>query len=240
MKIDPRVKLLALLELTTLALLLSDPLWLGGLWLVSLGLAAAFGGNVAEFFRRARGFLGLLLAVALLQCLFIRSGQPWLTLGGFTLVYREGALMGLSVAARFLVIVSAAALMWGESSRRLIAALSGLGLPYTVVFMLMTALRFLPLFRRSFRDAVTSVQLRGVELERIPRRKRLGFYGSLLLPVLSEAILRARDLAVAMEARGFGAYKSRTYYFRLKMRRWDWLLCLLLLAAFILTLIMYY
>lgn len=240
MKTDPRVKLLALLLLTTLALMFDRLPWLLGLFAASLLLSLLFGARPAEFFRRARGFIGLLLAVALLQCLFARGGEPWLQLGGFTLVYREGARLGAAAALRYLVIICAAAVLAGESSRRVVAALSGLGFPYTLVFMLMTALRFLPLFRSSFQDAVIAAQLRGVDLKAVPRGKRLGFYGSLLLPVLSDALLRSRELALAMEARGFGAYRERTAYFKLKMRPWDWLLAVLLAAACAAALIFYF
>ena len=240
MKTDPRVKLFALLLLTTLALIFDSLWWQFGLLLAVMILAAFWGKGLAGFFRSARGFLGLVLAVALLQCLFTRSGQPLLDIGGFTLVYRDGAAAGLSAALRFLTVICAAAMLSGESSRRMIAGLSGMGLPYTLVFMLMTALRFLPLFRSSFQDAVTSVQLRGVDLRSVPWRKRMGFYGSLLLPVLAEAIERARELAVSMEARGFGAYDSRSNYYQLKMSPRDWLLVALLAAGFILALVFYF
>ena len=240
MKTDPRVKLLALFLLTTAALVFDRLPWLLALLAASLLLALVFGARPAEFFRRARGFIGLLLMVALLQCLFTRSGEPWLQIGDFTLIYSEGARLGAAAALRYLVIVCAAAVMAGESSRRAVAGLAGLGLPYTLVFMLMTALRFLPQFRRSFQDAVISAQLRGVDLKAVPRGKRLGFYGSQLLPVLSDALLRSRELAVAMEARGFGAYRERTAYFKLKMRPRDWLFAALLAAAFVLALIFYF
>ena len=216
MKTDPRVKLLAMLLLTTLGLIFNSLLWQFLLLLAVMVLAAFWGKGLTGFFRSARGFLGLVLAVVLLQCIFTRSGQPLFEIGGFTLVYRDGAAAGLSAALRFLTVICSAAMLSGETSRRMISGLSGLGLPYTLIFMLMTALRFLPLFRSSFQDAVTSVQLRGVDLRSVPWRKRMGFYGSLLLPVLAEAIERARELAVSMEARGFGAYDSRSNYYQLK------------------------
>lgn len=240
MKTDPRVKLLALFLLTTAALVFGRLPWLLALLAASLLLALVFGARPAGFFRRARAFIGLLLAVALLQCLFTRGGVPLLQIGDLTLIYKEGARLGAAAALRYLVIICAAAVLAGESSRRLVAGLSGLGLPYTLVFMLMTALRFLPQFRRSFQDAVISAQLRGVDLKAVPRGKRLGFYGSLLLPVLSEALLRSRELALAMEARGFGGYRERTAYFKLKMQPGDWLLAVLLAAAFVLALILYF
>ncbi|MBO7666870.1 MAG: energy-coupling factor transporter transmembrane protein EcfT [Firmicutes bacterium] len=240
MKTDPRVKLLALLLLTTAALIFDRLPWLLSLLAASLLLAVIWGARPGEFFRRARGFIGLLLAVALLQCLFTRGGEPWLQIGDFTLIYREGARMGAAAALRYLVIVCAAAVMSAESQRRVVAAFSAMGLPYTLVFMLMTALRFLPLFRSSFQDAVISAQLRGVDLKAVPRGKRLGIYGSLLLPVLSDALLRSRELAVAMEAQGFGAYRERTSYYKLTLQARDWLFVAILLAAFAAALIVYF
>lgn len=240
MRTDPRVKLLALLLLTTLALLFDRAWWLLGLLAVTLVLALACGCRLSVFFRRIRAFVGLLLAVALLQCLFTRGGEALLTAGDTVLVYRAGAEAGVRVGLRFLVVICGAALLTAESSRRLIAGLSGLKLPYTLVFMLMTSLRFLPLFRSSFQDALISVQLRGVELRAVPAGKRLAFYGSLLLPVLSEAIERSRQLALAMEARGFGAYSKRTCYFQVKMMARDWLLTAGLTAGFAAALCFYF
>lgn len=240
MKTDPRVKLLALLELTTLSLLFNDPRWLLALLLATVLLCILLKTDCLRFLRRVRGFLGLLLAVALLQCLFDRAGEPVLCLGGRVLIYSHGLQAGMCAALRFLVLILAAALPASESSRRLIAGLNGMRLPYTLSFMMMIALRFLPLFRTSFTEAVTSLQLRGVDLRRIPRGQRLRLYAGLMLPVLADAVLKAQDLAVAMELRGFRAYPTRTAYFQVQMHKSDWLLCVLLLAAFIVTLLLWY
>ena len=221
--LDPRVKLLFVLETTSLALVFIRLPWLAGLLALSLLLSLLLGARLAAFFRRLRALIWLLAMVALMQCVFVRSGPPWLSWGDTVLIYRDGAAAAAQVAGRYLVILAGAALMAAEDSRRVIASLSKLGLPYTFVFMLMTALRFLPLFSQAFSDAMMAVQLRGVELRRIPVGKRLWLYGSLLMPVTAEAVLRSQQLAVAMEARGFGAYTTRTSYYQISMGSRDWL-----------------
>ena len=98
--------------------------------------------------------------------------------------------------------------MAGENSRRVIAGLTQIGVPYMFAFMMMTALRFIPEFGAVFADALVSIQLRGVELKKVPLGRKLRLYGYLLLPVTADAVVKSQDLAIAMEARGFGAQKK--------------------------------
>jgi energy-coupling factor transport system permease protein len=123
--------------------------------------------------------------------------------------------------------------MAGENSRRVITGLTQIGIPYMFAFMMMTALRFIPDYSRAFSDALVSIQLRGIELKKVPFGKKLRLYGYLLLPVTADAVVKSQDLAIAMEARGFGSYKKRTSYTHLTMLAKDWavFIILLLLAA---------
>lgn len=239
-ELDPRPKLLAVLLLTTMAMLFSRSLWLLGLCAVALLLAAAMGADLPGFLRKLRHFLGMLLFVVLLQCIFTRRGEPLLTVFGFTLVTTGGAAAAGGMAMRFFIVLCSISVMAAESTRRVTAALIALRLPYTLVFMLMTALRFLPLFSESFRDAFTAIQLRGIELKRLPLRKFIALCAHLLLPVTADAIVRSQSLALAMEARGFGAYKRRTQYYVVTLSRPDWLATILTVLAGGLAFLAYY
>src|SRR5699024_6681825 len=105
-----------------------------------------------------------------------------------------------------------------ENSRKVIVALTQMGIPYTFSFMLLTALRFLPLFRSAFSNALMAIQLRGIELNKIPWNKRFYFYSSLILPVVAGAVISAQQLATVMESRGFGALPKRTSYVQVAMK----------------------
>ena len=230
--LDPRVKILCILLCTTLALVFKDIAFMLSLCTFTLIAAQFLGGNLAGFFKKLRHLLSLLLSITVIQILFVRSGPPLLTIHGFVLITADGAIRGALAALRYGIILASAAIMAGENSRRTIQSLVQSGMPYMFAFMLQTALRFLPMFSQSFTDALVSIQLRGVELREIPVGKRIGLYAHLLLPVVADAIQKSQDLAMTMQARGFGAYKKRTSYLLLTLRFRDYLSLLALLCLF--------
>jgi len=226
--LDPRVKLLWMVICTTGALVFYDPIWMMGLACFSLVGTLVLGADLKSFIARFRHFLGFLSFVVLLQVIFNRSGAPVLSINSFVLLYSAGLNRGIIIALRYFVILCAASVMVEENNLKVIAALTQMGIPYTFSFMLLTALRFLPLFRSSFSNALVAIQLRGVELNKIPWNKRLYFYSSLILPVVADAVVRAQQLATVMEARGFGALPQRTSYVQVAMKFKDWTFAILL------------
>lgn len=210
--VDPRVKLLSILFTTSLALIFSDLRFMIALTLLSLLLCYALGGSIKMLCGRTKKLIPLLIAVSLIQVIFVRSGAVLLKISDYSLIYSDGLLRGANMALRFLVIFASAAVMAGENSRYVIASLSKLKLPYVFSFMLMITLRFIPFFVESFSDALVSIQLRGIELEKVPVSKKIRLYGNLLMPVVADAVVKSQDLSLAMEARGFGAMKRRTAY----------------------------
>lgn len=222
-KADPRVKLLWVALCTTQALFFFRPVWMAGLCLFSLAGALLMGADLKAFAVRFRRFLSLLLTIALVQVLFVRSGTPLLMIREYTVVTYDGLSRGMITAMRFFVILCSASVMAGENSRRVIAALTKMGVPYIFSFMLMTALRFLPFFGAAFSDAMTAIQLRGIQPKNIRLDKKLRLYGSLMMPVVADAVVKAQELATVMEARGFGAMTKRTSYIQVIMTPVDWL-----------------
>jgi energy-coupling factor transport system permease protein len=227
--LDPRVKLFSVILITSFALIFTDPIWMLGLSLAALVLVFTFGGNYIAFLNRLHRFVVLLIVIAVVQIVFVRTGKPLLSIDGFVLVYYDGLIRGLNTGMRFFVIICSAAIMSSENSRRVIASLTQMKIPYTFAFMVMITLRFLPVFTESFSDAMTSIQLRGIELKKVKLGGKLRLYGHLLLPVVADAIVKSQDLSTAMEARGFGAMKKRTAYLAVYMGLQDYLSLVLLL-----------
>ena len=71
---------------------------------------------------------------------------------------------------------------------------------------------------------VVALQLRGIDLKKIKLKEKLLTYKYLLLPITANSILRARELATAMEMKAFRAYPKRTSYRMLKMNIIDYLI----------------
>lgn len=232
-RLDPRIKLYCIALLSSAALIFKSAVFMAGLSVAACVAALGLGADLKRFFMRFRRFINLLLMIAAIQFLTVRSGEPLLVIKGFTLITADGAERAITTAMRFFIIMCSASIMAGKNSRRVIVGLTQMGIPYMFAFMVMTALRFLPLFSQAFTDALTSIQLRGIDLKQVRFGKKVKLYGYLLLPVVADAVVKSQDLAMAMEARGFGAYRSRTFYIKLKLTVLDYIMlaALTVLAA---------
>ena len=238
-KLDPRVKLVLLLALSTSALAIKVPLTL--LALLCIVLLILLIGNIKPqvIWIKLRGLLGLVLMLFLLQCLFSRSGEPFLAIYGFTLVTESGFQTAVLVCLRLLIVILSALMVATGESRDYLLALTQCKVPYEIAFMVLAALRFLPMLREEAQDILCAAQMRGLKVKKAGLKKQAGAYISIVIPVVAGAIRRAEQLSIAMEARGFRAMPRRTSMRRLRMRASDWIyfasFCAILAAALILT-----
>jgi len=83
-----------------------------------------------------------------------------------------------------------------------------MGLPYGFSFILSTAMRYVPLIGRRIRLIMEAQTSRGIDLR--PRIRNAANFMALLMPLLVQSFLLAEELAMAMEARGFGL-KGRSF-----------------------------
>ncbi|MCL2654457.1 MAG: energy-coupling factor transporter transmembrane protein EcfT [Coriobacteriia bacterium] len=207
---DARTKMALVTLLTTGAVVIAQLGALALILLLSLVAAGAYGASLPRMLRRWRAILWLLGVVALFQIAFLRTGRALLTLAGVMLVSSDGLRVAGQVSVRYLIIMAAALIMSTSSARDVTQALTRLRLPTTFVFMVIVTVQFIPRFAQLFRDSLAAMQLRGLDFRRISLIKRARAYLYLIFPVIAAALIAAQDLAIAMETRGFGAYKKRS------------------------------
>ncbi len=235
MNLDPRTKLIIALCITTLAIIYNTAGALLLLLVATVGILFLFGIDLRQVAISLKPYFYLLLVLFLAQCIFTPGGEVLLAIGPVRLLGSKGLLLGISVVLRLLVVIAAAILLTTGNSRDFITGLVQWKVPYEIAFMVSVTIRFLPIFRDEFINVVTAVQLRGVELKQVPWGKKVNLFRHLFFPVVYGAILKAQQLSVAMEARGFRAYPQRTYLRQLYLNRWDYGL---MLACPALTLLM--
>ena len=104
----------------------------------------------------------------------------------------------------------------------LAASMNGVGIPYTISYSLALALRYIPDLQGDFRKIRNAQEARGIEMsskaglvERIKRN------GSIISPLLFSSMDRIDVVTNAMELRGFGKKKRRTWYSRRKLTSFD-------------------
>ena len=230
-KLDPRVKLFLLIAISTAALILSAPAALLTLLFIVLLIILAGGVRPNVIWVKLRGLFGLIIMLFLLQCLFDRSGKPMLVLSGLTLATDSGFQTALLVNLRLLIIILSALIVVVGEARDYLLALTTCKVPYEIAFMVLAALRFLPMLREEAKDILSAARMRGLRLKKTSLKAQAGAYISIVIPVVAGVIGRAEQLSIAMEARGFRAFPQRTGMRRLSMRAADWIYAALFCAA---------
>jgi energy-coupling factor transport system permease protein len=112
-----------------------------------------------------------------------RLGQTLLAVGSVKLVTAGGLLKGAEFLLRMLIIITSAGILTTSNHREIIQGLVQWKLPYEIAFMASMGIRFLPVFAEEFRDAMIAVQLRGVDIKKLPLRQKLEVTASLFQPV---------------------------------------------------------
>lgn len=93
------------------------------------------------------------------------------------------------------------------------ASLSRIGVSYRISYAVALALRYIPDIQREYRDISLAQQARGTEMsKKASLVNRLKAASSILIPLILSSLERIETISNAMELRGFGKGKSRTWY----------------------------
>ncbi len=229
-RLDPRVKLIIVICISTLAVALDKLSFMLALLAATLLMAWCFRLQPSKSLGKLKRVLSVVLFIALLQSLSTNAGRPLLSVNNVTLISTYGLYKGLSVLLRISTIVLSAALLSTASSRDLVQGLIQWKMPYELAFMVSIGIRFLPLLAEEIQDTFVALQLRGVELKKIPLKRKIKTYSYLLMPMVSSVLIKARELSTAMELRAFRAYPSRSSLRTLEMKKVDYIFILLSLS----------
>ncbi len=246
--LHPRTKIVVLAVVGCLVVLLDSPISLAVCFLASICLVASSRASWHQIrlliLFVLLGTWGLVYSQAIFYNEFPRT--PIFTLidrdfpvigevtGGIRF-YREGLLYGAVQSLRFNTTLAIGCfIVWTTPPRDLLVALVQLGVPYSLAFMVTTALRYIPLIGSEAVTVVRLQRLRGFRYFRLnPIRTFSGILNS-LRPILMNNVRRATQLGEAVESRGFSpevAAGNRTSLRALKMGRCDGSLMALLLAC---------
>lgn len=232
---DPRAKILILISIAFVAVTLDNPKTMLLLFLIVLS-GFAFARMPAIKLKTLTILLILLIWGTIYSQALFYSQLPrtviftiispdfpilgWLTNGGL-FVYAEGLQHGAIQGLRSASILSLGLLMcWTTDSRDMLNGLVGLRVPYSVAFMVVTAVRFLPIIITEVATVITVQRLRGFN----PKRFGSGIIKTslnILTPTLSNCVRRTGTLAVSIQSRAFRANTERTYLKKLKFSDFD-------------------
>jgi energy-coupling factor transport system permease protein len=231
-RLDPRTKTLLVLLCTLLVVIVDHPLVAPGLSLCFLGLWLAAGMSFAKIRAYLKLLAALIVFVIVLQTLFT-PGERYLLrplipeavplIGGRGSLKWEGLILGLVIGCRLLALTLLLPMLTMTTETRLLAlGFCKLGLPYKAAFVATTALNLIPAFEEDARIIMDAQKLRGLRaFEEGSLADKFRAYPALAIPLIICALRRARMLGTAMDARAFGAFKTRTWLEHISFSRLD-------------------
>jgi len=133
--------------------------------------------------------------------------------GRFTLT-AEQLFYEFNILLKYITIIPPAMLLIVTTHpSEFAASLNRVGVPYTAAYAVSLTLRYIPDIQRDFEAISQSQQARGLELSRkaswVKRLKRMT---PLLFPLIFSSLDRIDVISRAMELRGFGKNKQRSWY----------------------------
>ncbi len=164
------------------------------------------------------------------------SSHPLLSLGGQYVITREQLFYHLNLVLKYFATIPIVLLfVCTTNPSEFAASLNRIGIKYTVAYSVALALRYIPDIQKNYHEISQAQQARGIEMSRKQNLvKRLKSAAAILIPLIISSMDRIEVVSNAMELRGFGKGKKRTWYMGRPFRPADILamvFCALLLAA---------
>lgn len=103
------------------------------------------------------------------------------------------------------------------------ASLSHLGIKYSVGYAIAIALRYIPDVQKDFQEIKAAQEARGLDMSKnASLTKRIKNIVAIIFPLIFSSLQRIETISCAMELRGFGKHKKRTWYSERPFRLGDY------------------
>ncbi|HID90779.1 TPA: energy-coupling factor transporter transmembrane protein EcfT [Candidatus Bathyarchaeota archaeon] len=228
-RLDPRSKITLCATFILAAFTLNHPIFMLALFLLVL-LLSRVARIHREFFAQTKTLFSVVVMAFLLWSFFYRwslfaavSPSRVIFKAGPLVLDELGLLYGITMPLRVLILIGAPLLVIMTTPFSDITySLTKLGLPYKIAFTTGLSLRLIPTLSEEMVTIRQAQTARGLELEGGGLIDRVRAHVPVLIPLMVRAIGLADRMSLAMEARGFEAYPTRTSYRELKMGRGDY------------------
>ncbi len=186
--------------------------------------------QVGSVFRLILAFMVLnLIAIFLIspyQGCEIYSSRTVITQlpAGYLLTQEELFYLFNVMIKYFTIIPAVFTFMTTTDPSEFAASLNGIGVSYSIAYSVAIALRYIPDIQDEFHRIRNAQQARGIEMSsKTSLLERIKRTSSIIFPLLFSTMERIDVVSNAMELRGFGKKKKRTWYMAHKLTITDYM-----------------
>jgi energy-coupling factor transport system permease protein len=225
-KLDPRTKIFLLMSFGIVPLFFTDPRVI--LFFILLCLPFWLTANL-DYRPMIAPFLGV--GIMLFVVFFFNVIRPltdlentgavssWSFAIGPIMITSYSVTRALFLSGRLVVPLTVGLLIIVTTDPSYLAkGLRKIGIPIPIVFMALSALRFIPIVMDQLQHITDAMSIRGVVNSRRVRTQLM------ILPLFITSLRRTRTMGLASEAKGFGAGLWNNFYEEFRLSRYDNLL----------------
>ncbi len=210
-RLHPTVKVFAIFAVFWSVYWVDNPIALLPIGLL-LMTVAQFTRSWPNFYRLRWLFIMVVFFTTLSWMVFYRVGRPLITIWPIY-VSRPSLMFGLGRGLKLAELLATSVLFLSTTKvEEFTVGLLSLGVPYRAGFAITLAFRLVPLFIDSALTVVQAQRLRGHDFDRGRPLERIKRYLPVMVPVFMGALRKANNMAMALEARGFGKNSRPTSY----------------------------
>ncbi len=121
------------------------------------------------------------------------------------------------------------------------ASLNRIGISYNVGYSIAIALRYIPDVQDDYRKIKNAQEARGIEMsDKAKMGERIRNTVAIIFPLIFSSMGRIDTISNAMELRGFGKHKKRTWYMARKLAATDYIVIIFTVLLMVLALVVTY
>ena len=160
-------------------------------------------------------------------------------IAGWYNVTLEQLFYQLNITLKYVTVMPAALLFIVTTNpSEFASSLSRIGVSYRISYAIAIALRYIPDIQRDFRTIAISQQARGIDLSKNEKLgKRIKNALSIVMPLIFSSLERIETISNAMELRGFGKHKKRTWFTAKDFQKADYAALIFVGAVLIVSLV---
>ena len=233
-KLDPRTKLAWYALMIYFSLSSETAVELCLALLVCIAASFILTGSLKQYKVMIMILVLLGLQILIVQLLFCRQGvliYQW----GILKIYSEALPLAITGILKATLIVFASMQFFTSSSpQEFTLMLLKFKVPYRFAMLVGLGVRFLPLLKAEYVSIIDSQRTRGLKMESAWENIKAIF--PTFMPFLYRSVRRATETALAMELRGYGRSKTRTFSSSLEIKHYDIALISTMLLVIIISL----
>lgn len=165
--------------------------------------------------------------------------QDLLHLIGHYTITKEQIFYECNVALKYFTVIPAALLFIVTTNpSEFAASLNRLGVNYKIGYSISLALRYILDVQRDFNEIKQSQEARGIDMSKdVSLPTRIKSMGAILFPLIFSSMERIDVVSNAMELRGFGKNKKRTWYTARPFTKMDYMVIIFTIAFSVVALV---